>query len=1334
MAAGFTVSSRVATWKNGHARPDVLQTLSEARGVAAVRKVVVAGASLAALVIPRPEVPEGVGGDSPPRPLRAGWSIEVVTTLDLSNNSLRWLPDELFTALPALAALNLSHNRLQCIPSSFWLCTSLRRLELQCGEREAAPERALVGVGRASTHSAIPERATSRNATRGPSSAAQVRMSGGATSTCLRFFPPPLPEELLDEGGGDPHPDSVGWGVAGSPSAGSHKSVAMGAAAAAVAAAAVVVTTTPAVPQGRGQAAPIGAGHSGASAVSPRASLGRATTPFGLVPAPVTEAGHPVTAAAPGAFHGLHGRPTDSVPAAPATPGRAVVDGSGAKAGTERGPADAAQSPRRAGQTGRDSHPGGGDGGGDAGAGGLGSRARADSAVAPAAVAVSATATAIATDADGEGFRAALVHVSAADAAGLDVDAGPSALVSLPLAASSSGRWAHSGSGGGSGCHASGDSGSVRSALTAQPLRRRRPPSPESHAAASSGALPALARRLRTGSAAGDRFQLQMDRELQQQRRRHDGKSVQRARASSPAGDSTTDCDEGADSDLVAAAGHSAGSASDPAEGSASLAAADRADAPRHAAQRVTGVRWANASPGSRRPGDDATALPSFGLAVGAAGAGRDESCSAVRHSTSADRSTMVVGGVSHRSLPPSSTRPTSPPARDDRAVGPAHRPSRSAGFALGWNAHSRALSAASSSQTHAQSLQQRGGHISGGSHAGSYAGSYAGSHAGSAAGSRLLPNLAHVDLTGCGVEVLLPTVSELSALVRLRLNRNQLRSLPAELADLPALTIVDVEDNPLTRVPAAVKAKRGVQLVTGVPDQILPGLYLGDARAARNVEALRARQIHRVVMVSCELRPQLGAGLDTVVIPIKDAPSESLAFSRCPDPYFFRFAMLPAHAQPTVAGLRLQDHIPEGEAAAAAAAAASAAAATPPGASARARGSGALSKPLSSRGEGSPFNPGPAPAGPGIHTTRLRLQFVIDRSVHRLRAVGRRVLVGLGEHGDTGSDGGESAFSTPEAGAMEGATTPHFAPEEADLPLSAASIAAPILGVGGMSALEEPAAASGGLLPDAVGVVSDSEDGRELFGGDGAPGVLPEPADGARASAGDSWASVDGSRAESSLGDGRDGQATGAPRARAPPLPAPFPVPVFVHCQAGASRSATIVIALVMRVTGWSLRRSFAHVRARRAVVSPNFGFFAQLQRFEKTLYEHGLLHLDDDDKAGLGPGEDPAACLPTLSVTGLVAATSGCINPNVWEARYGSGTAGSGSQAKGGIGSKLSGKSTGGIAGRRGAGPRRDLAEPDEDPEAERHGAFWYASGASAEGPSTRRRQMRRNSVTGF
>ncbi|KAA0176043.1 hypothetical protein FNF27_02435 [Cafeteria roenbergensis] len=1019
MAAGFTVSSRVATWKNGHARPDVLQTLSEARGVAAVRKVVVAGASLAALVIPRPEVPEGVGGDSPPRPLRAGWSIEVVTTLDLSNNSLRWLPDELFTALPALAALNLSHNRLQCIPSSFWLCTSLRRLELQCGEREAAPERALVGVGRASTHSAIPERATSRNATRGPSSAAQVRMSGGATSTCLRFFPPPLPEELLDEGGGDPHPDSVGWGVAGSPSAGSHKSVAMGAAAAAVAAAASVVTTTPAVPQGRGQAAPIGAGHSGASAVSPRASLGRATTPFGLVPAPVTEAGHPVTAAAPGAFHGLHGRPTDSVPAAPATPGRAVVDGSGAKAGTERGPADAARSPRRAGQTGPDSHPGGGDGGGDAGAGGLGSRARADSAVAPAAVAVSATATAIATDADGEGFRAALVHVSAADAAGLDVDAGPSALVSLPLAASSSGR------------------------------------------------------------------------------------------------------------------------------------------------------------------------------------------------------------------------------------------PSRSAGFALGWNAHSRALSAASSSQTHAQSLQQRGGHISGGSHAGSYAGSYAGSHAGSAAGSRLLPNLAHVDLTGCGVEVLLPTVSELSALVRLRLNRNQLRSLPAELADLPALTIVDVEDNPLTRVPAAVKAKRGVQLVTGVPDQILPGLYLGDARAARNVEALRARQIHRVVMVSCELRPQLGAGLDTVVIPIKDAPSESLAFSRCPDPYFFR-------------------------------------------------------------------------------------------SVHRLRAVGRRVLVGLGEHGDTGSDGGESAFSTPEAGAMEGATTPHFAPEEADLPLSAASIAAPILGVGGI----------------------------ELFGGDGAPGVLPEPADGARASAGDSWASVDGSRAESSLGDGRDGQATGAPRARAPPLPAPFPVPVFVHCQAGASRSATIVIALVMRVTGWSLRRSFAHVRARRAVVSPNFGFFAQLQRFEKTLYEHGLLHLDDDDKAGLGPGEDPAACLPTLSVTGLVAATSGCINPNVWEARYGSGTAGSGSQAKGGIGSKLSGKSTGGIAGRRGAGPRRvmargsttpirpsslsiattippalrppspassgsgagDLAEPDEDPEAERHGAFWYASGASAEGPSTRRRQMRRNSVTGF
>ena len=642
----------------------------------------------------------------------------------------------------------------------------------------------------------------------------------------------------------------------------------------------------------------------------------------------------------------------------------------------------------------------------------------------------------------------------------------------------------------------------------------------------------------------------------------------------------------------------------------------------------------------------------------------------------------------------------------------------------------------------------------------------------------RLLPRLAHVDLSCCGVEVILPAVGELSGLTKLRLNGNELRSLPLELASLPALTIVDVEDNPLMDVPPALKARRGVHLVTGVPDEILPGLFLGDARAARNVEALRARHVHRVVMVSSELRPQLGAGLDTVVIPVKDVPSETLAFSRCPDPYFYRFAMLPARAQPTVQSLRLHDHVPDSDAAADARPVE-----LPP------------APPLV---DGAGDNPGPAADGPGIHTTRLRLRFVIDRSIHRFRAFAHRVIVGASDRSEAGSEG--SVFSTPEMG-RRGAGRRD--PDDHALPLSAAMITAPIPDVGGEGrggldvtdgggmalvveeededddagsrgsagrpsggsgveargrgsggtsdtassapADEAPGAGAGhekaadeaeeaeaeeededggGALPDprvssaaydavplsaacvpgaAAASPPASPGGRTLprshtaavlrtGAGLRAPGgapsagpVLPQPG-AAGLSVADSRESLDGSRAETE----------GAPHARrgSPSRPAdtppsssasPFAVPVFVHCQAGASRSATIVIALVMRIKGWSLRRAFAHVKARRSVVAPNLGFFAQLQRFERTLFDAGLIRLDEDDVgAGAAAGHD---ALPTLSVQRFDEATRGSMDASVWAARYGHRAADSSS-------ARLAGK--GGIAAGSGRGLRARVLRP--------------------------------------
>ncbi|CAK91959.1 unnamed protein product (macronuclear) [Paramecium tetraurelia] len=59
----------------------------------------------------------------------------------------------------------------------------------------------------------------------------------------------------------------------------------------------------------------------------------------------------------------------------------------------------------------------------------------------------------------------------------------------------------------------------------------------------------------------------------------------------------------------------------------------------------------------------------------------------------------------------------------------------------------------------------------------------------------------------------------------------------------------------------------------------------------------------------------------------------------------------------------------------------------------------------------------------------------------------------------------------------------------------------------------------------------------------------------------------------------------------------------VLVHCAAGVSRSASIVIAYLMRNKGWTYSEAFSHVKSKRFVICPNSGFQRQLKLFEKQL-----------------------------------------------------------------------------------------------------------------------------------
>ena len=56
----------------------------------------------------------------------------------------------------------------------------------------------------------------------------------------------------------------------------------------------------------------------------------------------------------------------------------------------------------------------------------------------------------------------------------------------------------------------------------------------------------------------------------------------------------------------------------------------------------------------------------------------------------------------------------------------------------------------------------------------------------------------------------------------------------------------------------------------------------------------------------------------------------------------------------------------------------------------------------------------------------------------------------------------------------------------------------------------------------------------------------------------------------------------------------------VLVHCHAGRSRSATIVLAYMIAELGHDLASAHAVVKAARTSVSPNFGFWMQLVRYE--------------------------------------------------------------------------------------------------------------------------------------
>jgi len=59
----------------------------------------------------------------------------------------------------------------------------------------------------------------------------------------------------------------------------------------------------------------------------------------------------------------------------------------------------------------------------------------------------------------------------------------------------------------------------------------------------------------------------------------------------------------------------------------------------------------------------------------------------------------------------------------------------------------------------------------------------------------------------------------------------------------------------------------------------------------------------------------------------------------------------------------------------------------------------------------------------------------------------------------------------------------------------------------------------------------------------------------------------------------------------------------VLVHCFRGVSRSASVVAAFLIAEYGWSTAQAVHHVKSKRVIAEPNFGFVGQLNEYSRSL-----------------------------------------------------------------------------------------------------------------------------------
>jgi len=144
------------------------------------------------------------------------------------------------------------------------------------------------------------------------------------------------------------------------------------------------------------------------------------------------------------------------------------------------------------------------------------------------------------------------------------------------------------------------------------------------------------------------------------------------------------------------------------------------------------------------------------------------------------------------------------------------------------------------------------------------------------------MTSLSVLDVSSNEITTVAPYLGNIISLKSLNLSENKISKIPESLSNLKFSREIILSRNPIIELPESLlKLRRTpmtpVMVLSSLPDEILPNLYLGNLEAAQFLPALIHRKITHIVRVLEAGAPEFPKNFFYHVVPVQDSPSYNL-------------------------------------------------------------------------------------------------------------------------------------------------------------------------------------------------------------------------------------------------------------------------------------------------------------------------------------------------------------------------------------------------------------------------------------------------------------------------